>query len=464
MLTFPNPFCAHKPHRKQKAFLNLTCLEAFFGGAVGGGKSEALLMAALQYVDVPGYAALILRKDLQRLALPGGLIPRSHEWLSGTPATWNGQLRRWSFPQEKGPPATLTFGYLANAYDKFRYASSELQYLGFDELTEIREEDYLFLFSRLRRIKNIDVKLRVRAASNPGNIGHLWVKQRFLRQWTPGGPLPDGMRHENGIYYFDDRAFIPSLIADNPSLNATEYIASLMHLPPIERERLANGDWSVQENAYFRARWFRYFKLANDQYDLLGPNDQIIASIRPRDCRRFATVDPAGTSADVDQSSRARSRSFSVMQIWDQPRSPDQAHYLICREQYRDQVSIQTFCNKIRSLVSSWKPERVWIEDEKLGHSLKNDLSKIGVPVELIATQNRDKSVRAVTLANKMERGQVFFPKYDEWRFNLESEFLAWTGASREPSDQIDAAAYAAIISQQYSSSPMRIQPIVMRS
>ena len=63
-----------KKNAKQRAFLQLDCREAFFGGAAAGGKSEALLMGALQYVDVPGYAALILRKDTQRLSLAGGLV------------------------------------------------------------------------------------------------------------------------------------------------------------------------------------------------------------------------------------------------------------------------------------------------------------------------------------------------------------------------------------------------------
>ena len=49
-----------------------------------------------------------------------------------------------------------------------------------DELTELREEDYLFLFSRLRRCTTSLVPLRVRAATNPGNVGHDWVKQRFI--------------------------------------------------------------------------------------------------------------------------------------------------------------------------------------------------------------------------------------------------------------------------------------------
>ena len=75
-----------------------------------------------------------------------------------------------------GLPATITFGYLARPLDKFRYASSEFQYIAFDELTDFEEEDYLFLFSRLRRTRCSQAKLRIRSASNPGGSGRLWVE------------------------------------------------------------------------------------------------------------------------------------------------------------------------------------------------------------------------------------------------------------------------------------------------
>src|SRR4029079_6870880 len=127
-----------------------------------------------------GYSALIVRKDLQRLELPGGLIPLSHEWFAGTDAKRGGSRRRWEFPTS-GQPATITFGYLNRPLDKFRYASSEFQYIAFDELTDFSEEDYLFMLCRLRlRMKNAGPKLRVRSASNPGGAGREWVKRRFV--------------------------------------------------------------------------------------------------------------------------------------------------------------------------------------------------------------------------------------------------------------------------------------------
>ena len=66
-----------QPTPKQRAFLALDCLEALYGGAAGGGKSEALLMAALQYVHVPGYAAILFRRTYADLSLPGALMDLS---------------------------------------------------------------------------------------------------------------------------------------------------------------------------------------------------------------------------------------------------------------------------------------------------------------------------------------------------------------------------------------------------
>src|SRR5690606_19699634 len=149
-------YIPHQPTAKQLAFLLLPHLEAFYGGAAGGGKSDALLMGALQYADVPGYSAIIFRKTLTELKGAEGLISRSHEWLSGTDAKWVAGEHSWYFPTRNpdgtpGFPSRLEFGYVGDMGTKEKYQGRAYQYCGFDELTHHLEEDYLYLFSRLRK-------------------------------------------------------------------------------------------------------------------------------------------------------------------------------------------------------------------------------------------------------------------------------------------------------------------------
>ena len=69
-----------------------------YGGAAGGGKSDALLMGALQFMDMPGYSAILFRRTYNDLALPGALMDRALEWLGGTTAHWNSMKHIWTFP------------------------------------------------------------------------------------------------------------------------------------------------------------------------------------------------------------------------------------------------------------------------------------------------------------------------------------------------------------------------------
>ena len=227
-----NPYIPVTPFAKQAEFLALPHEEAFYGGAAGPGKSEALLMAALQYVPVPGYAALLLRRTLSELQQPSALIDRSHQWLRGSGAQWNGSHYQWTFPGR----STLTFGYCANDRDLERYQSAEFQFIGIDEVGELTAFQYTYLFSRLRRKDGVEIPTRMRSASNPGSE---WVKRRFV---SPGSP---------------DRPFVPAVIADNPYIDQADYVKHLQHLDPVTRAQLLNGDWDVRrDGGLFRRAWF----------------------------------------------------------------------------------------------------------------------------------------------------------------------------------------------------------------
>lgn len=411
----------------------------FFGGAAGGGKSDVLLMRALQYVHVRGYAALILRKDTKRLKRSGGLIPRAHEWLAPHPdVRWNGTDNRFTFPSG----ATIEFSYLDNPNDKYGYGSTEFQFIGFDELTDFREEDYVFLKSRLRKTVSLDVPLLIASASNPGGPGHFWVKTYFISKEAEKA-LQQG---EEGIFWKEGRAFIPSKIKDNPAISLEEYSEQLRDLPAVFRERLMNGDWSIQENSLIREDYLRYYTQQGEFIELRDQNDEIFARVDQRNCHRFATCDPAGTSQDIAKEKRAGTGAYShsVIQVWDKVPG-NIGPFILLRHCWRKQVGFNDLCDGLKSIQAEFRPSRILIENEKLGVAA-TDVLQGKIPIQTIATKGQDKVTRAGKFLNKCERGEVFLPKYNaDWKAGLEAEWLAWTGHKDEPADQIDAAAYAAL-------------------
>jgi predicted phage terminase large subunit-like protein len=232
-----NPYIPHDPTSKQAEFLLNDVRESLFGGAAGGGKSDALLMAALQYVDEPNYAAILFRRTYKDLSLPGALMDRAHDWLDGTDARWKESEKTWVFPSG----ATVTFAYLASENDKYNYQGSEYQFVGFDELTQFEESQYRYLFSRLRRLKGSKIPIRARVASNPGGRGHEWVKQRFIVEGLEKG-----------------RIFVPAKLEDNPYLDTEEYEEMLKELDPVTREQLRHGDWNIRtDGKKFKREWFK---------------------------------------------------------------------------------------------------------------------------------------------------------------------------------------------------------------
>ena len=235
-------YIPYDPTPKQRAFLLMNnTKEILYGGAAGGGKSVAQLMGALQYVDIPGYSAILFRKTYADLSLPGALIDMSKQWLMSFVRSgeirWSEKEKRYEFPSG----ASLSFGYLESDNDCYRYQGAEFQYIGMDECTHISPSNYRYLFSRLRKKKELEVPLRFRATANPGGEYGEYYYQRFFTEGK-----------ENG------RIFIGAGLDDNPHLDAEAYKESLAELDPIERERLLNGNWEIKASGdMFNRHWFQ---------------------------------------------------------------------------------------------------------------------------------------------------------------------------------------------------------------
>jgi hypothetical protein len=225
--------------------------EALYGGAAGGGKSDALLIEALRQIRIPHYKCLILRKTYPQLA---ELIDRSRELYKACcpEAKYNGTEHCWTFPSG----AKIYFGSMQYTKDRINYQGKRFDLIIFDELTHFTWDEYSYMFSR-NRPNGPGTIVYMRAATNPGGIGHGWVKQRFV---TPAAPLTTMVqelkipRPDGGIdKLMKTRIYVPATIYDNKKLmeNDPEYIASLALLPEQERKALLEGSWDTFQGQYF---------------------------------------------------------------------------------------------------------------------------------------------------------------------------------------------------------------------
>jgi predicted phage terminase large subunit-like protein len=254
--------CPLVPTARQEAFLRLFGPEVFYGGAAGGGKSVALVMAAAQYTDVPGYRALVVRRTLGELERPGGAIDLAHDWFGPTKAVWRGDQRVYRFPgpgRSGADGASISFSYLDGQQDVGRYAGSSFSFIGLDELPQIDESTYQRMRRVLRQATNqlarspdgltlADVPVRIRSTGNPGGLHHEWIRRYFV----------DPDTRADGVVY------LASKWGDNPHLDLDAYKKQLESLPPAERERLINGDWDVPDDgSMFRREWFAIIEAAD---------------------------------------------------------------------------------------------------------------------------------------------------------------------------------------------------------
>jgi hypothetical protein len=411
------------PHPKQQRFLlHADTREVFYGGAGGGGKSQSLWYAALQFAGTPGYAALILRRTYADLAKPGALMDRSKEYLHGTGAAWTERDKQWRFPGG----GVISFGYLQHEDDKLQYKSAEFQYVAFDELTDFTETQYTFLFTRLRKKKDgplADVPLRMRSASNPGGPGHSWVKARFVDPKTraPGA------------------VFVPARMTDNPSLDVEGYEQSLASKDPLTREQIKAGNWDAVPGGRFKPEWFRDRYQARGDYLVLHRADEAAErTYRVWDLPRFITCDPAASAKTT--------ADWTVAGAW----AVTPRNELVLLDAVRFRAGIVDIPPRLMALHRQWQSSGVWVEGVAANDGVYQLCAATTMPARRLSPLGQDKLVRATPAMNYAAAGRIWLPvpgvRPGMPLAEIEAELYRFTGDARvdDHDDCCDMVAYAA--------------------
>ncbi len=235
---------------RQTVFHTMVADEKLYGGAAGGGKTAAIVAEsgtlALEY---PGIPINLFRRTIPELKAT--IIPEIQKqfgaYIQAGHMVWHGQDRK--FQLDNG--SSLILNYLDNDNDIYRYQGSEMPIIGVDELTQFPQAWIEYLLTR-NRTSNADWPVLFMAGTNPGGIGHGWVKNRFI------DPMPPETIHTQQL---DEgsvtRVFIPAKVDDHPIEKfRTDYSRKLSAISdPQLRRALRDGDWDV-----FAGQVFKEFK------------------------------------------------------------------------------------------------------------------------------------------------------------------------------------------------------------
>ena len=245
-----------KPFPRQEQFISLPdeIFEGLFGGAAGPGKSEVLVTLPLcrGFINYSRFKGIIFRRTFPELNRE--IIPRTEHYYNAAGGRYNSQDKVWKFPSG----ARVYMGHCEHDDDVRKYDTAEFNYAAFDELTSFTEFQYKYIAIERCRSSVSNLPAIVRSATNPGNIGHDWVRTWFQTVKVPPSTIIRDKK--SGTF----RIFIQAFLTDNPLLMERDpgYYNRLEMLPEAEKRAKKFGDWNSFEGQVFTD--YRAFPLKDE--------------------------------------------------------------------------------------------------------------------------------------------------------------------------------------------------------
>ncbi len=369
----------------QRALLECPVPDVFFGGARGGGKSDALLGDWLSHAHAHGKHAkgILFRQSMPELEELQGRALQIFPAIGGE---WKAGPRTWYFRNG----ASLKMRWLERVEDTSKYQGHAYTWIGIDECGNYPTPEAIDrLRATMRSAHGVPCVLRL--TGNPGGVGHEWLKERYIKPSPPGKPFWSEAQKTLRVY-------IPSRLQDNKVLMQADpgYVDRLYASGPSWLVKAwLEGDWDVSVSGkLFLRSWWQFYSLVPDLLAIFQVWDTGVKDREDNDPSACLTLG-------------LHRLGWYVLDAWS-----DRVEY----PELKRQVGIQ---------FAKWKEpgcSQILIEDAASGASLIQDLRNGGrLPIKPVRHKNKIKPAYAVSPL--VEAGRVFLPHDGRWTSDFIEQF-----------------------------------------